>query len=59
MTSKTHFTIFEHKQSFPCLLTLCLIRPIHTEQPDKDEIAAGRRIGCIYNGLPVNRAEFF
>jgi len=29
------------------LLALCLIRPIHTEQPDKDKIGVGLRIGCI------------
>jgi hypothetical protein len=51
MTSKTDVIIFEHRQSFPCLLDLCLIRPVHTEQPDKDEIAVGRRIGCIANGI--------
>jgi hypothetical protein len=51
MTPKTHVIMFEHKQSFPCLLALCLIRQIHTEQPDKNEIAIGPRIGCIYNGV--------
>src|SRR5882724_3429752 len=38
-------------------LALCLTRPIHTEQPDKDEIGVGLRIGCIYNGVTDNRAE--